>query len=156
MSLISHTRAYLVAVALLIPALALAQSATGVSGVVQDTSGAPIPGAAVKVVNDRSNAAVDLFTDQQGAYRAVTLTPGAYRIEVALDAPPPLEDTGGPQVKDISGSVLPGISKWAYSLGGEYVHRRSIAGVAGELFGALDTSYRSSVGVTLRLTLHRN
>ena len=36
------------------------------------------------------------------------------------DAPPPLEDTGGPQVKDISGSVLPGISKWAFSLGGEY------------------------------------
>ena len=37
------------------------------------------------------------------------------------DAPPPLEDTGGPQVKDISGSVLPGISKWALSVGGEYV-----------------------------------
>ena len=35
------------------------------------------------------------------------------------DAPPPLEDTGGPQVKDISGSVLPGISKWALSFGGE-------------------------------------
>ncbi len=31
------------------------------------------------------------------------------------DAPPPLEETGGPQVKDISGSVLPGISKWAFS-----------------------------------------
>ena len=27
------------------------------------------------------------------------------------DAPPPLEDTGGPQVKDVSGSDLPGISK---------------------------------------------
>ena len=34
------------------------------------------------------------------------------------DAPPPLEDTGGPQVKDISGSVLPGLSKWAMSAGG--------------------------------------
>ena len=32
------------------------------------------------------------------------------------DAPPPLEETGGPQVKDISGSVLPGISKWAFSI----------------------------------------
>ena len=28
------------------------------------------------------------------------------------DAPPPLEETGGPQVKDVSGSLLPGISRW--------------------------------------------
>src|SRR4029077_828127 len=35
------------------------------------------------------------------------------------DAPPPLEDTGGPQFEDISGTPLPGISKWAVSLGGE-------------------------------------
>ena len=41
------------------------------------------------------------------------------------DAPPPLEETGGPQVKDISGSLLPGISKWALSVGGEYVQRGS-------------------------------
>ena len=48
---------------------------------------------------------------------------GAYTDGIYVsfpDAPPPLEDTGGPQVKDISGSVLPGISKWAFSLGGEY------------------------------------
>src|SRR5690606_22614030 len=36
------------------------------------------------------------------------------------DAAPPLEEGGGPQVKDSSGSVLPGLSKWAGSLGGEY------------------------------------
>ena len=60
------------------------------------------------------------------------------------DAPPPLEDTGGPQVKDISGSVLPGISNWAYSLGGEYTHPGTVLGRAGEFFGAIDTSYRSS------------
>ena len=59
------------------------------------------------------------------------------------DAPPPLEDTGGPQVKDISGSVLPGISKWAFSLGGEYANPANVFGQAGELFGAVDTSYRS-------------
>jgi iron complex outermembrane receptor protein len=59
------------------------------------------------------------------------------------DAPPPLEETGGPQVKDVSGSVLPGISKWAVSIGGEYSHDARIAGVPGQLFGALDTSYRS-------------
>jgi iron complex outermembrane receptor protein len=60
------------------------------------------------------------------------------------DAPPPLEDTGGPQVKDISGSALPGISKWAVSLGGEYARPRTMFGRAGEFFGAVDASYRSS------------
>ena len=60
------------------------------------------------------------------------------------DAPPPLEDTGGPEVKDISGSDLPGISRWAFSFGGEYVHPQTLLGRTGELFGALDTSYRSS------------
>ncbi|HEV8395048.1 MAG TPA: TonB-dependent receptor, partial [Vicinamibacterales bacterium] len=59
------------------------------------------------------------------------------------DAPPPLEETGGPQVKDVSGSVLPGISKWAVSFGGEYAHEARLAGYQGQLFGAFDTSYRS-------------
>ena len=75
-------------------------------------------------------------------YGAVAYTDGKY-ISFP-DAPPPLEDTGGPQVKDISGSVLPGLSKWALSVGGEYVNRRTIFNHATELFGALDTSYRSS------------
>ncbi len=75
-------------------------------------------------------------------YGAVAYSDGKY-ISFP-DAPPPLEDTGGPQVKDISGSVLPGLSKWALSVGGEYVNRRTIFGHATELFGALDTSYRSS------------
>ena len=39
------------------------------------------------------------------------------------DAPPPLEETGGPQLKDISGSDLAGISRWALSFGGEYLIR---------------------------------
>jgi iron complex outermembrane receptor protein len=60
------------------------------------------------------------------------------------DAPPPLEDTGGPQSKDISGSVLPGISKWALSIGGEYARPKALFGQAGQVFGAVDASYRSS------------
>ena len=51
-------------------------------------------------------------------YGAAAYTDGRYVS--FTDAPPPLEDTGGPQVKDISGSVLPGISKWALTAGGEY------------------------------------
>jgi iron complex outermembrane receptor protein len=75
-------------------------------------------------------------------YGAAAYTDGQY---VSFpDAPPPLEDTGGPQVKDVSGSDLPGISKWAISLGGEYVNRGTLLGRPGEFFGALDTSYRSS------------
>jgi iron complex outermembrane receptor protein len=59
------------------------------------------------------------------------------------DAPPPLEETGGPQFKDISGSLLPGISKWALSLGSETVHRGTLLGKTGEFFAAADASYRS-------------
>ncbi len=75
-------------------------------------------------------------------YGATAYTDGKY-ISFP-DAPPPLEDTGGPQVKDISGSVLPGISKWALSVGGQYGHPVTVLGRAGELFGAIDASYRSS------------
>jgi iron complex outermembrane receptor protein len=60
------------------------------------------------------------------------------------DAPPPLEDTGGPAFKDISGSVLPGISKWAFSYGGEYDNPGNLVHRPGEFFGAVDASYRSS------------
>jgi iron complex outermembrane recepter protein len=74
-------------------------------------------------------------------YGAAAYTDGIY---VSFpDAPPPLEDTGGPQVKDISGSVLPGISKWALTFGGEYNSPATVFGQAGEFFGAVDTSYRS-------------
>ena len=42
-------------------------------------------------------------------YVAAAFTDGKY---VSFpDAPPPLEETGGPQVKDVSGTVLPGISR---------------------------------------------
>jgi iron complex outermembrane receptor protein len=75
-------------------------------------------------------------------YLAAAYTDGRY-ISFP-DAPPPLEETGGPPFKDISGSLLPGISKWALSVGGEYAHRGSLLGRSGQFFGALDTSYRSS------------
>jgi iron complex outermembrane receptor protein len=58
------------------------------------------------------------------------------------DAPPPLEETGGAHVKDISGSRLPGISRWAVSAGGEYAQPAPFAR-SQELFAGLDASYRS-------------
>jgi outer membrane receptor protein involved in Fe transport len=81
-------------------------------------------------------------TSRLSLYNAIAYTDGKY---VSFpDAPPPLEETGGPQVKDVSGSDLPGISRWAVSYGGEYIHPATMLGRAGEFFGALDASYRSS------------
>jgi iron complex outermembrane recepter protein len=79
--------------------------------------------------------------DRVSFYGAAAYTDGKY-ISFP-DAPPPLEDTGGPQVKDISGSVLPGISKYAASIGGEYAQPTNLLGRSGQFFGGIDASYRS-------------
>jgi len=66
------------------------------------------------------------------------------------NAPLPLEETGltvnNVQVafKDISGGELPGISKWAGSLGSEYTTPAAFLGKAGKFFLALEGFYRSS------------
>jgi iron complex outermembrane recepter protein len=65
------------------------------------------------------------------------------------NAPLPLEETGltenGVQkaFKDISGGVLPGISKWAGSLGGEFTTPAAFLGKPGKFFIGLDGYYRS-------------
>lgn len=66
------------------------------------------------------------------------------------NAPLPLEETGltvdGVQVafKDISGGVLPGVSKWAGSIGGEFAIAAKSIGKDVKFFVALDDSFRSS------------
>jgi iron complex outermembrane receptor protein len=62
------------------------------------------------------------------------------------NAPVPLEETGGSSAfKDISGGVLPGVSKWVSSMGGELSTKESKAlGATGKFFVALDGYYRSS------------
>jgi len=66
------------------------------------------------------------------------------------NAPLPLEETGttqgGVQVsfKDISGAQLPGISKWAGSVGAEYNIPGEFFGKTGKFFIASDAYYRSS------------
>jgi len=75
------------------------------------------------------------------AYASWAWTDGIY--DRFVDAPPPLEDTGGPQVKDISGSLLPGISRNAISFGGEHVSGGGLWGRRGQYFEAFDVSYRS-------------
>jgi iron complex outermembrane receptor protein len=56
-------------------------------------------------------------------------------------APASLEGTGGPPFVDISGSDLAGLSRWAFSVGGDYGHP---IGSDREIFGGFDASYRSS------------
>ncbi len=61
------------------------------------------------------------------------------------NAPVPLEETGAESAfKDISGGQLPGISKWAGSLGGEFTGTGKFLSQSGRYFLALDTYYRSS------------
>lgn len=81
-------------------------------------------------------------------YGAVAYTDAKY--VKFTNAPLPLEETGlskdGVQVafKDISGGVLPGISKWAGSLGGEFSTAAAFLGKAGKFFVAFDGYSRSS------------
>jgi iron complex outermembrane receptor protein len=74
-------------------------------------------------------------------YGALAYTDAKY-VSFA-DAPPAIEDTGGPNFVDISGQALPGVSRWAVSIGGEWTARGSFFSRGGEYFAALDTSYRS-------------
>ena len=76
-------------------------------------------------------------------YGALVYTDGKY---VSFkNAPVPLEETGGPSAfKDISGGKLPGISKWAGSVGGEVSDAGKFLSQAGRFFLALDGYYRSS------------
>lgn len=60
------------------------------------------------------------------------------------NAPPPLEETGGPTFKDISGGDLPGISEWATSLGTELTTTGQFFGKSGNFFIAADFFYRSA------------
>lgn len=81
-------------------------------------------------------------------YGAVAFTDGKY--VTFTNAPLPLEETGqvidGVQVafKDISGQRLPGISKWAGSLGGEFTTATNFLSQAGKFFIGVDTYYRSA------------
>jgi iron complex outermembrane receptor protein len=81
-------------------------------------------------------------------YGALAYTDGKY-IKFT-NAPLPLEETGatkdGVQVafKEVSGGVLPGVSKWAGSLGGEFTVPAAFLGDAKKFFVAIDGFYRSS------------
>ncbi|MCK8494646.1 TonB-dependent receptor [Spirosoma sp. RP8] len=74
---------------------------------------------------------------------AVAYTDGKYvRF---TNAPVPLEEVGGAQAfKDVSGGVLPGISKWSGSVGGEVTAKGTLTGLKGNYFLGIDEFFRSS------------
>jgi hypothetical protein len=66
--------------------LLLAQSGNGtISGTIQDPTGSAIPGAKVKVVNELTGVAANTETNDSGLYRAGSLPPGPYRLEIESD-----------------------------------------------------------------------
>jgi iron complex outermembrane receptor protein len=60
------------------------------------------------------------------------------------NAPVPLEEVGGTEAfKDVSGGVLPGISKWSWSLAAEATIKGSLLSLQGHYFLGTDLFYRS-------------
>ena len=73
---------------------------------------------------------------------AATYTDAIY--EKFTNAPLPLEETGAPvSFKDVSGTDLPGASRWAGSLGGELSDNARFFRNAGKVFLAIDSYARS-------------
>ena len=64
----------------------LAQSGTStISGVVRDSTDAPLPGATIKVVNEDTGVAIETVSNAEGLYRVPALVPGHYRVEITLE-----------------------------------------------------------------------
>ena len=81
-----RVRAIVVGLAIVFsPSLSLAQQASGIAGVVKDTSGGVLPGVAVEA---SSPALIErtrtVFTDGDGRYNIVGLVPGTYSVSFAL------------------------------------------------------------------------
>lgn len=88
-----------------------------------------------------------VFSQHLTINAAATYTEGTY--VKFTNAPLPLEETGttvaGVQVayKDVSGTDLPGVSRWAGSLGGELSDKAKFFGNSGKIFLGIDSYARS-------------
>jgi iron complex outermembrane recepter protein len=72
------------------------------------------------------------------------LSGGTYVTGTQTPSAPGTAGGLSPQACDISGQRMPGISKWAYSWGGEYNVPSKLFGKDGEVYFGYDGSYRSS------------
>jgi iron complex outermembrane receptor protein len=96
------------------------------------------------------------LSDRFTAYASGAYTDAYY--ESFTNAPLPLEETGRPipnpngagtitaPFKDISGAPLPGVSKWAGSVGGEYTVPSEFLGREGDFFVGVDVNARTKFG----------
>src|SRR4051794_14011115 len=75
------TRSLALAVVAVACLLAPSGSST-ISGTIKDPTGAGLPAASVKVVNEQTGAALDTTSNETGLFRVVSLVPGSYRLEV--------------------------------------------------------------------------
>jgi hypothetical protein len=76
----------LFAMLLLLPALASAQSGSGIAGVVKDSSGAVLPGVTVEAASPALIEKVrTVVTDGGGQYKIVGLVPGTYSVTFTLN-----------------------------------------------------------------------
>src|SRR5713226_4519365 len=78
-------RNFLLAIALFLPLVALAQTSGSITGEVKDPSGAVAPDAAVTASNSRTNVARSTVTNAAGIYSFPDLTPGTYAVRVAAE-----------------------------------------------------------------------
>src|SRR5256885_16571190 len=79
-------KAKLLILGLFLSPISLAQSgASAISGTIKDVTGSVLPGARVRIVNDQSGAIQVTLSNETGLYRAGSLVPGSYRVEVEAD-----------------------------------------------------------------------
>src|ERR687887_228669 len=71
--------------AVLVPALASAQTGTGrISGIVKDATGAVVPGATVSAVHEETGVRQETVTTQAGLFLFPSLPVGPYTIHAEL------------------------------------------------------------------------
>ena len=82
---IVSTGVAILAAATLLPAAAWAQSASGIAGIVRDTTGAVLPGVTVEAASPALIEKIrTVVTDDQGLYRIIDLRPGTYTVTFTL------------------------------------------------------------------------
>src|SRR5690349_5618356 len=86
--------AWLLAIALLLPAIAFAQNDGRFTGVVLDPSGAVVPGATVTVKNERTGEERSVVSAADGRYVVPNLRPSVYTVRAKAGDLAPLEFTG--------------------------------------------------------------
>src|SRR5262245_28381341 len=85
MSTLKHKRAVWLALSLILlcAQYAIAQTVTGsISGTIIDASGNAVAGAAVRLINERTNDARVLTTNESGDFRFTAVLPGTFTIKV--------------------------------------------------------------------------